>query len=307
MAIEDRRARERAARRRLITATARKLAEEEGWDAVTTRRLSAEIEYSQPVLYKHFAGMEGIVASVAVQGFAELGEALAAARAGATDGRAALTRVAHAFIGFARDNPALFDAMFIRATTLPFAADDTPAELNDAFDELRAAVDMVAGARDPDTLAEVVWAALHGLITLDRGGRLRPDYRDARIDILVSGVCGEYVSLVTRRHNDGRSGVLRAAHPREQETPMTAQRTHIVVIGGGYAGTLAANHLRLRRRRRHHRGEPAAGVRRADPVCIRWWPAAATRPSTTGLCSARVSGWWSTTPTGSTPPPAPSS
>ena len=27
---------------------------------------------------------------------------------------------------------------------------------------------------------------------------------------------------------------------------MTAQRTHIAVIGGGYAGTLAANHLRLR-------------------------------------------------------------
>jgi len=27
---------------------------------------------------------------------------------------------------------------------------------------------------------------------------------------------------------------------------MTAQRTHIVVVGGGYAGTLAANHLRLR-------------------------------------------------------------
>jgi hypothetical protein len=48
---------------------------------------------------------------------------------------------------------------------------------------------MVAGARDPDTLAEVVWAALHGLITLDRSGRLRPEFRDARIDILVSEVC----------------------------------------------------------------------------------------------------------------------
>ena len=47
---------------------------------------------------------------------------------------------------------------------------------------------------------------------------------------------------------------------------MTAQRTHIVVIGGGYAGTLAANHLRLRRRRRHHRGEPPAGFRRANPA-----------------------------------------
>ena len=191
MAIEDRRARERAARRQLITTTARTIAESEGWDSVTTRRLSAEIEYSQPVLYKHFAGMEGIVASVAVQGFAELGAALAAARTQAADGRDALSRVAYAFIGFARDNPALFDAMFTRATTLAFAADDTPPELNNAFDELRAAVATVAGGRDPDTLAEVVWAALHGLITLDRGARLRPDHHDERIDILVTGICGE--------------------------------------------------------------------------------------------------------------------
>jgi AcrR family transcriptional regulator len=188
MTIEDRRARERAARRQLITATARTLAEQEGWDAVTTRRLSTEIEYSQPVLYKHFSGMEDIVASVAVQGFGELASALSAARGGAADGRDALARVAHAFIGFARDNPALFDAMFTRPTTLPFAAEDTPAELNAGFAELRAAVDLVAGARDPDTLAEVVWASLHGMVTLDRSGRLRPDHHAERVDTLIAGL-----------------------------------------------------------------------------------------------------------------------
>jgi AcrR family transcriptional regulator len=188
MAIEDRRARERAARRQLITATARTLAEQEGWDAVTTRRLSAEIEYSQPVLYKHFSGMEDIVASVALQGFGELAGALSAARGAAAGGRDALARVAHAFIGFARDNPALFDAMFTRPTTLPFAAEDTPAELNAGFAELRAAVDLVAGTRDPDTLAEVVWASLHGLVTLDRSGRLRPDHHAERVDTLIAGL-----------------------------------------------------------------------------------------------------------------------
>ena len=188
MAIEDRRARDRAARRQLITDTARKLAEDEGWDAVNTRRLSTEIEYSQPVLYKHFSSMDGIVAAVAVQGFGELADALSSARSGATDGRDALARVAHAFIGFAHDNPALFDAMFTRATTVRFAAPDTPAELNAAFAELRAAVDLVAGTRDADTLTEVLWAALHGLITLDRGGRLRPEYRSARVDLLVSAL-----------------------------------------------------------------------------------------------------------------------
>ena len=188
MAIEDRRARDRAARRQLITDTARKLAEDEGWDAVTTRRLSTEIEYSQPVLYKHFSSMDGIVAAVAVQGFGELADALSSARSGATDGRDALARVAHAFIGFAHGNPALFDAMFTRATTVRFADPETPAELNAAFAELRAAVDLVAGTRDADTLTEVLWAALHGLITLDRGGRLRPEYRAARVDLLVSAL-----------------------------------------------------------------------------------------------------------------------
>jgi AcrR family transcriptional regulator len=186
MGIEDRRARERTARRRLITNTARRLAEQEGWDAVTTRRLSTEIEYSQPVLYKHFSSMESIAAAVAVQGFGELADALEAARGGATDGADAVARVAHAFIGFAHDNPALFDAMFTRATTLHFATEDTPAELHEAFAELRAAVDMVAGNRDADTLTEVLWAALHGLITLDRGGRLRPEHRAARTDLLVA-------------------------------------------------------------------------------------------------------------------------
>jgi AcrR family transcriptional regulator len=188
VAIEDRRARERAARRQLITTTARALAEQEGWDAVTTRRLSTEIEYSQPVLYKHFSGMEAIVASVAVQGFGELAVTLSSARSRAVDGPDAVARVAHAFIGFADDNPVLFDAMFTRATTLPFAAADTPAELTAAFDELHAAVDMVAGGRDPDTLTEVLWAALHGLVTLDRSGRLRPDHRAARIDLLTAGI-----------------------------------------------------------------------------------------------------------------------
>jgi AcrR family transcriptional regulator len=189
VAIEDRRVRERAARRQLITSTARALAEQEGWDAVTTRRLAGEIEYSQPVLYKHFSGMEAIVASVAVQGFVELRVALSSARSRAVDGPDAVARIAHAFIGFADENPVLFDAMFTRATTLRFAATDTPAELTGAFDELRAAVDMVAGGRDPDTLAEVLWAALHGLVTLGRSGRLRPDYRAARIDLLTAQFC----------------------------------------------------------------------------------------------------------------------
>jgi AcrR family transcriptional regulator len=189
MSIEDRRLRDRAARRRLIVATARKLAEAEGWDAVTTRRLSNEIEYSQPVLYKHFSGMEDIAQAVAIDGFGELAEALSAARSGVDEPERALRRIAYAFTDFARDNPALYEAMFTRSTTLRFAAADTPPQLSAGFAELREAVTAVADGRDVDTLTEVLWAALHGLTALTRSHRLRPGHDSDRIDRLAAQFC----------------------------------------------------------------------------------------------------------------------
>jgi AcrR family transcriptional regulator len=188
MTIQDRRQRERTAQRRLIMATARTLAEREGWDAVTTRRLSAEIEYSQPVLYKHFASMEELAEAVALEGFDELAGTLRAARLGAGPAGDALRRTAQAFSEFAAGHPALYDVMFSRATRLYFGPDGTAAPQHTAFGELHAAVATVAHDRDSETLTEVLWAALHGLITLGRSGRLRPGHDDERIALLVASV-----------------------------------------------------------------------------------------------------------------------
>jgi AcrR family transcriptional regulator len=161
------------------------LAEAEGWDAVTTRRLSTEVEYSQPVLYKHFASMEELADAVAVDGFGDLAEAMRAAGSDSDAVPDAVTRIARAYLDFARDNPAVYDAMFARATNLRFAAEDTPTALTAAFTELRQAVALVVDEQDADTLTEVLWAALHGLVTLSRTGRLRPGYDSERVELLV--------------------------------------------------------------------------------------------------------------------------
>jgi AcrR family transcriptional regulator len=191
MATEDRRARERAARRQLIVDTARQVAEAEGWDAVTTRRLSTEIEYSQPVLYKHFSGMDQVAAAVAIDGFAELAGLLRTARTNAKTPSDAMTRIARAYLDFARDNPAVYDAMFTGRTTLRFAEPDTAPELVAAFGELHQAVSLVASEAEADTVAEVFWAALHGLTSLGRGGRLRPEYERERVDALIARFCAD--------------------------------------------------------------------------------------------------------------------
>src|SRR6266851_2352473 len=72
MPIRERRERDRARRQQLIVTAARELAETEGWDAVTTRRLAERVEYSQPVLYSHFTGKADIVRAVALEGFGDL-------------------------------------------------------------------------------------------------------------------------------------------------------------------------------------------------------------------------------------------
>ena len=184
MAIADRRERERAQRHARIVTAARTLAESEGWDAVTTRRLADSIEYSQPVLYSHFESRDAIVAAVAVEGFAELAVSLRDATTDTLSPNDALDSVVHAYIAFAIGNPALYDAMFTLAT-LPFGRPERPAAMRDGFAALRRIVAPFAGDRDVDILTQLTWSALHGLAVLTRTGRLSDGADEARLSMLT--------------------------------------------------------------------------------------------------------------------------
>lgn len=192
MSIQTRKERERAERERLIVTAARELAEAEGWEAVTTRRLAAEIEYSQPVLYSHFKGKEAIMAAVAVQGCAELAAEMRTASRAAKGKRGRLTAVGKAYTAFARRRPALYDAMFTHRVDLPFATPEAPAPLQEAFAELLAAVEPIAAeGDDPGLLTETYWAGLHGLVTLMRSGRLPEGAHERRLELLTGHFTAE--------------------------------------------------------------------------------------------------------------------
>ncbi|MGW7310390.1 TetR/AcrR family transcriptional regulator [Streptomyces sp. NPDC054835] len=186
MSVQERKQRERADRERLIVATARELAEQQGWDAVTTRRLAERIEYSQPVLYSHFRGKREIIGAVALEGAADMAAALRTATSAADGPRARVTALARAYLGFAERNPAVYDAMFQLDGGLAFAQEDTPEQLKDAFAALLESLGEVAGEGvDPGLFTEVFWAALHGLATLTRARRLPPEDTERRVELVV--------------------------------------------------------------------------------------------------------------------------
>lgn len=191
-AISERRERERAHRHQLIVTAARELAETEGWEAVTTRRLAERVEYSQPVLYSHFNGRDAIVSAVAMDGFTELAAQLRRARqaAPAPESRAgqALRAVSAAYLEFATERPALYQAMFVLPTDLKFASAETPPPLRACFDEF---VNCFRPDDDRrELVAEVTWSALHGLAVLSGSGRIPSDAQEGRLDFLITRFAG---------------------------------------------------------------------------------------------------------------------
>jgi AcrR family transcriptional regulator len=182
MSIEDRRERQRAERYELILTAALRLAEAEGWEAVTTRRLAGLIDYSQPVLYSHFKGKADIMAAVATRGFEELATRLKM-EATSVDAPDVLRNVCAAYLDFAVSRPVVYEAMFVLPTKIKFASEETPPALRAAFAALVTALG--PDRQEPVFLAEVLWSALHGMVVLAQSERIPASGAEARLDLLV--------------------------------------------------------------------------------------------------------------------------
>lgn len=181
--IAARKLRDKEARRAQIISAARRIAELEGWSNVTVRRLSEEISYSQPVLYAHFVGRDGILTAVAVEGFHEMGLALEKARTRAKRGNP-VELVAAAYLKFANTSPALYEVMFSLSLNVPFDEAATPPELRFAFAQLLELFQ--AQGSESGLLSELFWASLHGVAELTRTKRFPPSRQKDRMKALVA-------------------------------------------------------------------------------------------------------------------------
>jgi len=160
--------------REALVEAARQLTAERGPHGFTLADAARLAGVSPSAPYRHFRDRESLMAELQRQGFAKFGARLAAA-AGGGGVKEALTAMGSAYLGFAREEPGYYGAMFAwRDPTAPEGAEppDSP------FAALVAAIArLLPEGRDraeARMLALEVWALSHGLAGLERAGMPPP-------------------------------------------------------------------------------------------------------------------------------------
>ena len=158
-----------------------RLLDSEGLEALSLRRMAEEVGVSRQAPYHHFRDKQALLAAIGEQGFALLNQLLASVTADqalSLDER--LYQAVMGYLNFALEHRALYRLMFgqtlwrseqARSDTDEFQryAKDCFRQYVQLFDLLKAAGELPA-EENTLRLAQLLWAAMHGLAQLAADG-----------------------------------------------------------------------------------------------------------------------------------------
>jgi AcrR family transcriptional regulator len=169
MGITERREREREEVRRKILDAARDLFATEGYANVTMRKIAEVIEYSPTAIYGHFEDKDDLVHAICHEDFGRLLAVFDGATASA-DPIERIRALGRGYALFAQQNPNHYRFMFMTPGKFE-QQHELAAPGQQSFRRLLAAVeDAIAQGRlrpmDPIAASQVLWASLHGAVSL---------------------------------------------------------------------------------------------------------------------------------------------
>ena len=163
---------------------------EDGVTGLSLRELARRVGVSHAAPRRHFADKQALLDALAEDGFERLGRELSDAMNAAGDGfEPRLRAFAHTYVHFATDHAALLELMFA-GKHRPDAGDSLRDASARAFEvplalfaAAQADGEVVGG--DPESVATVAFAALHGLAALANSGMLDRAALDGVVDDAV--------------------------------------------------------------------------------------------------------------------------
>lgn len=146
----------------------------EGAQALSMRRLAADVGFSTMVLYNFFRDKEEIISALYLRGFEELGEEMRSVRR-FSDPRRHIEALGHAYRRFALRRPACYQLMF-GTPVKEFSPDEE--ELDRSCDSLDVLTEAVVEGVQQGIFIELpvemivlqLWSAVHGMVSLELRG-----------------------------------------------------------------------------------------------------------------------------------------
>ena len=163
-----------------ISTVAQKIFLRDGVAGVSMRKVANEVGVSAPAIYRHFESKEALLSEIVVAGLQVLERYLQPALAADTPYER-LKRLTDNYLAFALEQPQYFDLAFL--TPDPNIENLSDEVARPMWNTFRVAIDQVVGCMargefeqdEPLSTAIMIWAEVHGLVTLYRTGRMGSD------------------------------------------------------------------------------------------------------------------------------------
>lgn len=167
----------------------------DGLAGVTVRAVAAEAGVAPMGVYSRFGGKEGLERELLIRGFTGLAQAVEV-----DADLDPLDRVRESGLGYRRfavEYPQHYQLMFRAASGVHFASEEVRESAARAFGTLvahlaQARAQGIIADGDPNDLAQQVWSAIHGAVSLELTGSTRssePDQMYVRLlDLMIRGL-----------------------------------------------------------------------------------------------------------------------
>ena len=201
MGVQERRQRERAARRDAVLEATRSLVRERGFNGTTTKEIAKACELSEATLFNYFKSKDEIFTSLLVEGIEAMRAGLDEIEASDVPPRDKIARLWRYFSKLEREHSEYFHVFAYlahpRSTELVSeeVRDDLARRSGDNFRKLVRILEQVPGVEQPRAAADLLWGAFVGLMVLrdsrvNLGARAQPSARalSTAFDMLLRGV-----------------------------------------------------------------------------------------------------------------------
>jgi AcrR family transcriptional regulator len=197
MASKDRILRLKDETRNNILEASLQIVKEEGWQALSMRKIADKIEYTAPIIYEYFANKDAILHELTRQGFVKLSKLMDEAKSKLADPAEQLEAMWLAYWNFAFSEKELYQVMYgveMNCCVMQNSCPDIQGPSTMLWDKIAEIIPEEKRTEDYiDKKYYTFWSIVHGLISINMTRQLTSD--EMNKEVLKDAISGVIASM----------------------------------------------------------------------------------------------------------------